>query len=402
MGTYQIKSLIGEIAEGIKRLLAAGQIREERRALLYGLDRYAFAMRTILSNLGFGGVEGYLTDDEGLALQYRQEIRNFSCRFLNGERDLIEVWTLKQRLCPFDEKALILVASKEYGRVRAELEKLGYKENRHFFCMYDFRDKEQEQLLAGKKRMTLPEIKETEKGILSFIDQFCREKGLRYWVCGGTLLGTIRHQGFIPWDDDIDIFLPWQDYRKFLRLFQESSRFDTLGFGASPVNDFPDLLAKVVDKRTIVVEDIGTVKKITPLWVDVFPLVGLPEDAGRRELFFRGYQEINRRIWQDFYKENGSLAVFSKWASCQREYLSRYDFDESAYAGVLGTIYGPRDATSRQVYEKTVRMAFEDILVNVPAGYEEYLRNLYGSDYKKLPPQEKRKTHHNMQAYWNA
>ena len=133
MGAYQIKSLIGEIAEGIKSLLDGGQIREGSRVLLYGLDRYAFAMRTILSNLGFHRVEGYLTDDEALALTYGMEMRNFSCRFLNHERDLIKVWTLKGRLCPFDEKALILVASKEYETVRAALEGLGYKEDIHFF-----------------------------------------------------------------------------------------------------------------------------------------------------------------------------------------------------------------------------------------------------------------------------
>ena len=401
MGAYQIKSLIGEIAEGIKSLLDGGQIREGSRVLLYGLDRYAFAMRTILSNLGFHGVEGYLTDDEALALTCGMEMRNFSCRFLNHERDLIKVWTLKERLCPFDEKVLILVASKEYERVRAVLEALGYKENIHFFSACDFRDTEQERLLAGKRRMSLPEIKETEKGILSFLDRFCREKGLRYWVCGGTLLGTIRHQGFIPWDDDIDVFLPWQDYRKFFELFRESGQYDTMGFGASPVSDFPDLLAKVVDKRTIVVEDIGTVKKTNPLWVDVFPLIGLPQEREERYLFFRGYQEMNRRIWQEFYETNGSLDVFSKWAPSQREYLSRHDFDESAFAGVLGTIYGEKDATSRQVYEKTLRMPFEDMMVNVPAGYEEYLTNLYGRDFGKLPSKEKRKTHHNMQAYWN-
>jgi lipopolysaccharide cholinephosphotransferase len=402
MRSYYIKSIIGEIAKSVERLMKQKAITKDKRVLLYGVDRYSFAMRTILSNLGYSDVEGYLSDDESLVLRYQSEIKDFACRFLNRDEDIIQVWTVEERLRTFDDRAVILLASKDCERQKKRLEALGYEEHIHFYIIWELNQQELEVFLGGKTRMALQEIKETEKEILAYVDRLCEKKGLRYWVCGGTLLGTIRHKGFIPWDDDIDIFLPWQDYQRFMEEFEETDRFGVMGFGTAPKNDFPDLLAKIVDKRTTVCEDIGTVLKIYPLWIDVFPLIGLPDDADERRVFFAGYRELNRRIWQDFYGQNGSVHVFSKWYQQQRAFLDQYDFDKASYVGVLGTAYGERDHTTKHVYEKTLRMGFEDIEVNVPAGYKEYLDNLYGSDWMELPPKEKRKTHHNVTAYWNG
>lgn len=402
MESYYIKSTIGEIAKRIEALIGQGIISEKRRVILYGLNRYSFAMRTILSNLGYHNIEGYVSDDEALVLQYQSDIKNFACRFLNQETDVIQVWTVGERLSPFDDNAVILLASKDCLIEQAKLEALGYKENVHFYIVYDFKEDELNRFFANKTRMSLTEIKQTEKQILIYIDEFCQKYNLRYWVCGGTLLGTIRHKGFIPWDDDIDVFLPWQDYLEFIKLFEETEHYGLIGFGTAKVNDFPDLLAKVVDKRTIVNEDIGTLRKINPLWVDIFPLIGLPDDADERHLFFANYKELNRQIWQEFYATNGKIGIFHKWFESQKEFLSRYDFDQATYVGVLGTIYGERDCTSRKVYDGTLRMQFEDINVNVPAGYKEYLDNLYGKDWMQLPEESKRKSHHDILAYWKG
>jgi lipopolysaccharide cholinephosphotransferase len=92
--------------------------------------------------------------------------------------------------------------------------------------------------------------------------------------------------------------------------------------------------------------------------------------------------------------------VFTKWYPRQREFLENYDFDRSEYVGVLGTVYGDRDSTSRNVYLDTLRKPFEDIEVNVPAGYKEYLDNLYGRDWMQLPDESERHSHHKVEAYW--
>ena len=401
MGFYLIKSIIGEIAKGVEALIEQNVIQKNQKVLLYGLDRYSFAMRTILSNLGYNNVEGYVSEDEGMVQKLQIEIKNFACRFLKSEEDAIKVWTLKERLTPFDDKAVILLAAKNYEMEREKLEILGYQENLHFYNVYDFKDEDLERLFEKKRRMSLAEIKHAEKEILFYVDGLCRKYGLRYWVCGGTLLGTIRHKGFIPWDDDIDIFLPWQDYQKLMKVFQETKRYGILGFGTAEINDFPDPFAKVVDKRTLIDEDIGTVRKVNPLCIDVFPLIGLPEESKERYTFFERYKELNRQIWQEFYATNGRTDLFSLWFPKQKEFLSKYDFDKASHVGVLGTAYGEKDCTTRQVYKETIRMPFEDIEVNVPMGYQEYLDNLYGKDWEKIPEEGKRKTHHNTSFYWN-
>lgn len=394
------KSIIGEITKGIERLIKEGIINGERKILLYGLDSFSFAMRTILSNLGYHNIEGYVSDDRAAVLQRRLEIKNFACRFLNRETDALDVWTFTERLVPFDKDAFILATHQNGIVEKTKLEEMGYKENIHFYMVYDFKDDKADSLLVGKSKMSLSEIKQTEKEILAYVDGFCLTHNLRYWVCGGTLLGTIRHQGFIPWDDDIDIFLPWQDYLKMMDIFEETERFGIMGFGTRGADGFPDLFAKAVDKRTLVYEDKGTLRKINPLWVDVFPLIGLPDDAQERHLFFAEYLELNRCMWQDFYATNGKTNIFMKWIPKQREFLGRYDFDRSSHVGVLGTVYGERDCTTRAVYDETVRMQFEDIQINVAVGYKEYLDNLYGTDWMQIPEECKRKTHHDMQAYW--
>lgn len=400
MEKYYLKSTIGEIAKGIDGLIETKVICAERSVLLYGLDRYSFAMRTILSNKGFNNVEGYVSDDVAAVLSYNQDIKNFACKFLNGQTDLICVSTIEDRLGVFDANALILIASGNYEAESAKLECLGYVENVHFYKVYDFIDEELDEMFAGKRRMSLQEMHDTEKDILAYVDALCSKHQIRYWVCGGTLLGTMRHKGFIPWDDDIDIFMPWKDYLKFIEIFEDNENYSMMGMGTSDTKEFSDIFAKVVDKRTIVNEDIGTVRKVNPLWIDIFPLVGLPTDANERHMFFRNYQETNRLIWQDFYGTSGDIGVFGKWYQKQREFLEKHDFDEAEYVGVLGTVYGERDCTSRSVYHETVRMPFEGILVNVPVGYQEYLDNLYGKDWGKLPEESKRKSHHMIEAYW--
>ncbi|MEZ3471807.1 MAG: LicD family protein [Lachnospiraceae bacterium] len=403
METFYIKSIIGEIARGIENKIHQNVISRNHKILLYGLDRYSFAMRTILSNLGYHNIEGYISDDEALAVQYQSEIQNFACRFLKQKTALINVYTFENRLLPFDENALILIASKDYLVKKAKLETYGYRENTHFFQIYNFRDETLACLFEKKTRMTLAEIKRTEKEILAYVDVFCAKHGIRYWVCGGTLLGTIRHKGFIPWDDDIDIFLPWQDYLRLIALFRETeeSYYHMIGFGTEEMNKYLDPFAKVVDSRTISIQDVGTLWKVNPLWVDVFPLVGLPEEKDKRRLFFAAYRELNRQIWQEFYSTNGDAGIFSKWFERQSSFIQQYDFDTAAYVGVLGTVYGEKDCTSRNVYDKTLRLPFEDIEVNVPVGYKEYLDNLYGEDWIKLPDEAHRKTNHDMTAYWN-
>lgn len=397
---YYLKSIINEIAIRIQSLIEHKIITCDKKILLYGLDRNSYAMRTILSNYGFNNIEGYISEDESLVRDTIIANSQFAGRFLNNKADLIPVWTLEERLGTFDKDAFILIVSEDY-KEKEYLENMGYQESIHFFRVYDLIDIDVDNKTQNKKRMNLDEVKKVEKNMLQYIDQFCAEKELRYWVCGGTLLGTIRHEGFIPWDDDIDIFLPWQDFCVLLEQFKETDDYSVMGFGDPANNSLNYVMARVVDKNTVMEENLGTVRIVDSVWIDIFPLVGLPEDVTERKTYFARYQELNRRIWQDFYEHNGSIEVFPNWYGKQKEFLSKYDFDSSNYVGVLGTAYKEKDCTKRSVYDVTLRKKFEDIFVNVPAGYKEYLDNLYGTNWMQLPEESKRKSHHNVKMYWN-
>lgn len=397
MENYYVESIIGRIAQGIKALIDNNIITEDKKIVLHGLDTFSFAMRTILANTGFR-VDSYISDNPEQLLSYKRHVKAISARYLNSSKDLIGIYSIEERLFPFDEKVLVINSSK--GCPKAKIEELNYQKNVNFFQAYDWEQDGFAQSMQGKRKMTLKEIQSIEKDMLYRVDTFCQDRGIRYWVCGGTLLGTVRHKGFIPWDDDIDIFMPWEEYQIFLKEFKGNENYSLIVSGVSDRRYYYELFSKVADNRTMVREDSGFIRKVHPAAIDIFPLIGLPKEDGERRLFFGQYYELEKTIWEDYYANNGDLGVYNKWYPTQKEFLEKYDFDKSDYVGVLATAYKERDCTTRKIYDSTLRLPFENIEVNVPAGYKEYLYNLYGKDWMELPEESKRASHHNMEAYW--
>ena len=390
-------SFIREIANGIDELISAGVISASKRIVVYGLDRYSFAIRTVLSHRDLV-TSAFVSEDEALVLRTRRQIKDFACRYFRNDRDAIDILNM-DRTSVMTDGTIILLAEPYYEKKKELLNIHGFIEGVDYFEAYDFYDETIDGVIAGKKKLDLVDIQECGREMLKILDKFCRDNGLRYWASGGTMLGAVRHNGFIPWDDDVDIHLPMKDYMRLLTEFPKGGRFYFKGFGPNGGGEFHDNFARLIDGNTILDHNMKIVRELSGIGVDIFPLVGVPDDAEERKMFFRGYQELEKSILQDFYGTDGDLEVFKRRFPEQEAFLTKIDFDDANYVGVIGTAYGENDFTHKEVYDETLRFKFDDLEVNVPKGYDEYLSSLYGSDWMELPPVSKRKSLHTINAY---
>ena len=264
--------------------------------------------------------------------------------------------------------------------------------------------------MKNKREVTLDEIRTVQLGILNKIHEFCVKNNIRYSLCGGTLLGAVRHKGYIPWDDDVDIFMPRPDYERFFASF--NGNYDNV-VAQCYLNDQAIFYyyGKVYDSRTIMIEnDLCR----TGVYIDVFPIDGMPNTVEEAEqirhqtyLFSENlkhttkYHEIDGRF-SSFVKYYLKVLFYPSRRKTINEYhdlISRYKFDESEYAGVYYTRYGLRERLNSNVFKTFIDMPFEGVLYKCIADYDTYLTSLYG-DYMKLPPPEKRVSHHPHKAYW--
>ena len=115
-----------------------------------------------------------------------------------------------------------------------------------------------------KNKITLEELKSLQMNILDYVDSFCKENNIRYSLCGGSLIGAIRHKGYIPWDDDIDIMMPRPDYDKFLALFNKNadSRYCAINYLTD--KEFYQPFSKIVDTSTVLIISSDNVYSVIP------------------------------------------------------------------------------------------------------------------------------------------
>lgn len=268
------------------------------------------------------------------------------------------------------------------------------------------------------KEMPLEEVLKLQVEILAKVDAFCRDHSILYTVDGGTCIGTVRHKGYIPWDDDIDIAMTRPNYDRFIHSF--NGNFEELVLYAPELDwNYYAPYANVCDNRTVLYEganrhngmDIG-------VKIDVFPIDGVASDLS----VYHRYSKLLKLLWRLLFVkryDNNTLIPRQKKAFLKYSIIKlissplRYSFIQQLI-NKLATKFPydtaefvedfvmpwPHDVRcSRQAFEEYEDAQFEDITVSILKGYDEYLTKLYG-DYMKLPPEEKRVNHHNFKAFW--
>ena len=264
------------------------------------------------------------------------------------------------------------------------------------------------------REITPNEIRKIQTKLLVDFAEFCDENGLYYTIGYGTLIGAIRHKGFIPWDDDIDVIMPRPDYEKFLELSKHKKidpNIDTISYKLGN-STYP--FTKLIDNRTEVEEKFVHGTKIG-VWIDVFALDGnfsndflnmLHHKAAR---FIRKTIEIKRndfglgttkskQILKSILYPITKLFSYNFLCLMMDKICCIKSYEKSRYIGGVVWGYGSKDRTKKELFMKSINVEFEGHLFKAPSNYDKYLRGMYG-DYMRLPPENKR-IRHDFNARW--
>ena len=260
-----------------------------------------------------------------------------------------------------------------------------------------------------KTELSLPEIKLATFNILLRFSSFCEKNSIRFYLSNGTLLGAVKYGGFIPWDDDIDVFVPRKDYDRLIELYEDNDKFQL--FSRERNENYKFTFAKLCDMTTLKVEkniDNGVSLGID---IDIFPLDScsahiLRPSVQRKIRICQTGCILSKFLSADGYPFYKRIIInfcrllrfdFFNRRLCKIVAKERTRGDE--FSGCLvWPIYGAREIIPSAAFSDMVDVLFEGEKFPAPTGYDTYLRSLYG-DYENDPPLEKQKSHHNYTAY---
>lgn len=253
--------------------------------------------------------------------------------------------------------------------------------------------------------------------MMAVLDQYCRDNNLRYSLCAGSLLGAVRHNGIIPWDDDIDIMMPRPDYNKLLKLATTNfpPGYAIIHAGNTPHYYLP--LAKMTNLNTCMIEMRQNIECPVGVNIDIFPVDVIPEDEEKKNIiyqsFLRNYErasvtaafthfqspfhdgKFRIRTLLHYFRNHIYRCIYNSKKEFARMdcMISEEDWDNGTKCRIYSSYQYHNRVFDKKIFEEYVDINFDGIKVLCIKHYDNYLTLIF-KDYMKLPPIEKRVCHH--------
>ena len=265
-----------------------------------------------------------------------------------------------------------------------------------------------------KEKIDSCKLKRIQLNILDYVANFCSQNGINYWLDCGTLLGAIRHNGYITWDDDIDIGMLREDYDKFIKIFNKIKNSNIKLHCYETDKNWYLPYGKILDESTLLYEPDEKSGVKSSINIDVFVYDNAPDNDNQLNKMFK---------LRDLYRNLNNLQKFKHFASDKNQIFNiirlpiwllfqlipqgffiqksinnskKFVNSNSRKVGNFTSI--SKQSCSKDVFNSFVKVNFEGKEYYAPIGYDKWLKSFYG-DYMKLPPKEKQISHHKFVAY---
>lgn len=262
------------------------------------------------------------------------------------------------------------------------------------------------------RKLSIEEAKKLELDILDFIDSFCKEHGINYCINYGTLIGAIRHKGFIPWDDDIDLSMTRENYEKFIQLFSEKqSRYKLLSLETD--DQYFNNFIKIVDPTTKIIDTRNTKTYDSGVFIDIFPMdtfndTKVVDICYKLESFkLLSFSKHKNIVYGDSKLKDLIRTLFwlllrpvspRFFANQIEKQIQRYRVENGKYIAFIPSKAKEKEIFPRDMFDELIETPFEHLVLTAPKHFDAVLKQFY-DDYMTVPPKEKQIYIHEFEAY---